>query len=138
MEEIKLLKGPKPLLLSILEILGTQSGYPNILNCLPGSEKSTVFNCHIIFITWMQQFIFLLVGIQVVSNLSLAQVNHFAIHVHKSLGIFLIISSGKIPRSVIIEPKGINILRALDKNYFVKLFDKKVISIHSHTSIIFT
>ena len=34
---------------------------------------------------------------------------------HKSLTTFMIISSGKIPRNMIPEAKGINILKALDK-----------------------
>ena len=85
----------------------------------------------------MSQFIFLLLGIQVVFNLSLSQINNVVINMHKSLTTFMIISSGKIPRNVIPEAKGRNILKAPDKYYIAKFLDRKVILIYSQSSIIF-
>lgn len=94
----------------------------------------------------MSQFIFLSLGIQVVFNLSvsqvvfnlsLSQISNVVINMHKSLTTFMIISSGKIPRNVIPEAKGRNILKALDKYYIAKFLDRQVILIYSHTSIIF-
>ena len=80
---------------------------------------------------------FPLLGIQVVCNLLLSQINNVVINTHKSSTTCLLISSGKIPRSMITGPKSINILKALDKYYIAKSLDEKVTPVYFCTGVIF-